>query len=100
MKSISRRNFLRSSVAVATLSPALLLATRPSAAADMPRIDPNDPQAKALSYVHTSPKADNNCANCQLYAGDTNAEWGACAIFPGKQVAAAGWCSAWVKTTS
>ncbi len=57
----------------------------------------NDAQAKALSYVHESPKPDSVCANCQLYTGPADAAWGPCALFPGKQVAGAGWCSAWVK---
>jgi len=96
MKQINRRQFLGSTAAVVALSPSLLLSGR-ALAADVPRVDPNDPQAKALAYVHQSPKADNVCANCQLYSGAADAEWGPCTIFPGKQVAAAGWCSAWVK---
>ncbi|MCG6888043.1 MAG: high-potential iron-sulfur protein [Gammaproteobacteria bacterium] len=48
-----------------------------------------------MAYTHQSAKADSNCANCQLYSG--TADWGPCAIFPGRQVAGAGWCSAWVK---
>ena len=34
------------------------------------------------------------CDNCQLYQGGD--EWGPCSIFPGKAVAAKGWCNAWV----
>ena len=97
MKKLNRRQFLGSSAAVVAFTPSLLLSTRSAVAADAPRLDLNDPQAKALSYVHESPKADNICANCQLYTGSADAEWGPCAIFPGKQVAAGGWCSAWVK---
>ena len=63
----------------------------------MPHVDPADSQAKGLSYTHQSSKADANCSNCQLYSGDAGADWGPCAIFPGKHVAAKGWCSAWVK---
>ena len=95
MKTLSRRKFIASTATAIALSPALLLNSR-AAAADAPRIDPDDPQAKALSYVHESPKPDSICANCQLYTGAADAEWGPCAIFPGKDVAAAGWCSAWV----
>ncbi len=93
MKTMNRRRFLGSAV-VLVAAPSLMMANRSAAAA---KVDPNDPQAKALSYVHESPKADQNCANCQLYLGAASDVWGACAIFPGKQVAGAGWCSAWVK---
>ncbi|MGH8675153.1 MAG: high-potential iron-sulfur protein, partial [Burkholderiales bacterium] len=38
-----------------------------------------------------------SCANCTHFQGKANDPWGPCAIFPGKQVAAKGWSSAWVK---
>jgi hypothetical protein len=67
----------------------------------------NDPQAMALGYVHSAAKVDKakfpkfaasqNCANCALYQAKAGDAWGGCAIFPGKQVAAKGWCSAWAK---
>ena len=97
MKKLNRRQFLGRSAAVAAASPTFLLFSRIAASADAPRLDPSDPQASALSYAHESPKVDNVCANCQLYTGAADSEWGPCAIFPGKQVAAGGWCSAWVK---
>ena len=97
MKQLSRRKFVVSSATVVALSPSFLLTSQPVTGADAPKVDPNDPQAKALSYVHESPKADNDCTNCQLYLGASDSEWGPCAIFPGKRVAGAGWCSAWVK---
>lgn len=65
-----------------------------------------DPQATALGYKADTTKVDNkkypkhqasqNCANCALYKKASD-KAGACAIFAGKQVAAAGWCSAWAK---
>ena len=94
MSSYNRRKFLSSTAAIATVSPSLLL-TGQVAWAETP-VDPEDAQAKALSYVHKSPNPETVCANCQLYTGDASAEWGPCAIFPGKVVAGAGWCSAWV----
>ena len=97
MNEISRRKMLGLSAAALIVGPALAMNSRSALAADMPKLDPNDPQAKGLSYVHKSAKADNYCGNCQLYTGDPAAEWGPCQIFPGKQVASAGWCSAWVK---
>ena len=96
MNDISRRKMLGLSAAALIVGPALALGSRSALAADMPHLDPEDAQAKGLSYVHKSAKADN-CSNCQLYTGDAGADWGPCAIFPGKHVSAAGWCSAWVK---
>jgi len=63
MKNLTRRQFLASTTVAAT-SASLLLNTRTTLAAEAPRLDPNNAQAKALSYVHESPKADNLCANC------------------------------------
>ena len=94
MKTISRRQLLAISAATAATVPVLALTGR-ALAADA-RLDPNDAQASALSYVHESPDPGKLCSNCALYTGDAGAEWGPCNIFPGKQVAAAGWCSAWV----
>jgi hypothetical protein len=94
MNELNRRKFLTRSAAFLALSPAIVIGTRAVAAS---RVDPNDPQAKALAYVHESTVDGSICANCQLYTGPADADWGGCAIFPGKQVAAGGWCSAWVK---
>ncbi len=97
MKNLNRRQFIATTAVVATATPLLLLMGPSVRAANAPEVDPSDPQAKALAYTHESPKADNICANCQLYSGAADSNWGPCAIFPGKQVAGAGWCSAWVK---
>lgn len=97
MKKLNRRQFLGSTAAIVALTPSFLIASRSAVGGDAARVDPSDPQAKALSYVHESPKADNICDNCQLYGGVADAAWGPCAIFPGKEVAGGGWCSAWVK---
>ncbi len=66
-------------------------------AAEMPKVDLEDPTAKALAYVHNSPDANQLCQGCQLYTDAASAEWGPCAIFPGKLVSAKGWCKSWVK---
>ena len=66
----------------------------------------DDPQAKALAYLHDASKVDSTrypqhssaemvCGNCQLYSGDSDNAWGNCALFPGKQVNAGGWCAAY-----
>ena len=100
MKKLSRRQFVKSTATVVAFSPSLFLASQSIVAADQQRVDPDDPQAKGLSYVHVSPNPDTICANCQLYGSAADTEWGPCPIFPGKLVAGGGWCSAWVKKTS
>lgn len=97
MKNISRRKLLGATATAILSAPMLNLLARPVEASAATPVDPDSAQAKALSYSHTSPKSDQNCANCQLFAAAAEAEWGPCAIFPGKQVASTGWCSAWVK---
>ncbi|MDH3761226.1 MAG: high-potential iron-sulfur protein [Gammaproteobacteria bacterium] len=67
-----------------------------ASAADAPKLDLEDPTAKALEYVHESPDATKLCVGCQLYTGAAGDEWGPCAIFPGKLVNARGWCKSWV----
>ena len=68
-------------------------------------VDEASDQAKALGYRHQSSLVDSkayprhqmsqNCLNCQLY--QSKEAWGPCALFPGKQVSAEGWCGAWVQ---
>jgi hypothetical protein len=58
-------------------------------------VSADDPTAKALQYTAKSTKDGQSCANCNLYQGGSAAS-GPCPIFPGKDVAAAGWCSSWV----
>jgi hypothetical protein len=60
-------------------------------------LDPNDPTAKALGYVTQSTKPDSKCSNCTQFQGKAGDAQGPCTIFPGKDVAAAGWCMSWVK---
>ena len=97
MNKLNRRRFIGSMTVAIVAAPSLFLTSRSTIAADAAPVDPNDAQAKALSYVHESAIAEANCANCRLYTGSADAEWGPCAIFPGKQVASAGRCSAWAK---
>lgn len=69
--------------------------------------DPKGAQATMLGYVDDAANADktkfktfvagSNCANCGLYQGKAGDAAGGCPLFPGNQVAAKGWCSAWVK---
>jgi len=78
-----------------------------TAARAQAKLDEKDPQAMALGYVAATTKADakkfpkhsndQKCTNCQLFQGTPTDAAGGCPLFPGKQVAGPGWCSAWVK---
>jgi hypothetical protein len=85
----TRRVFIMQNALAAT---AVLAASQARAQA---MVDPADPQAKALQYTAESTMAGKQCSNCALYQGGADA--GGCGIFPGKKVAAKGWCSAWAK---
>jgi hypothetical protein len=85
-----RRSILKGLVSIPVLTIAGLHST--SSYAAMVSVD--DPTAKALSYTEKSTTAGKSCSNCMLFQGGTAAS-GACAIFPGKEVAAAGWCKSW-----
>ena len=100
---VHRRTFLRSSLAIAAAVP---LGSIPLTLKAGDKVDESDPSAAALGYKHDTAAVDGAkfpqhstdqlCKNCQLYQ-PADDEWGNCAIFPGKQVNAKGWCSAWVK---
>ena len=72
-----------------------------------PMVAEADANAKGLGYVADTTKADAKkfpkhaatqlCSNCALYSGKAGDAAGPCGIFPGKQVAAKGWCSAYAK---
>lgn len=69
-------------------------------AEDLPHVDEaTDPTAMALKYKHDAaaserPSEDQSCSNC-MHIGTATGDWVPCALFPGKAVAAAGWCSGW-----
>lgn len=102
----TRRDFLKT---VAIAVPAGTLLMQAAQAQQLPKLDPNDPAAKALSYVEDTTKVDaknplaarhtpdQKCSNCALIQGKDGEAYRPCGIFPGKLVAANGWCSAWVK---
>ncbi len=100
---ISRRVFLMQTVATgATVSLATLSG---SAFAANPALTEADPAAKALAYVPDATKtkdpkhlAGQKCSGCNFYKG--TGKTGPCALFPGKDVAAAGWCRSFVKKTA
>lgn len=71
------------------------------------KVDEKEPQAVALGYVDDAPKAaaakqpkyaaGQICGNCALYPAKGGETVGPCALFGGRNVAAKGWCTAWVK---
>jgi hypothetical protein len=102
---IGRRGFLKAgSLAVVS---AAIAGSVGNAAAQSARVDEKDAQASSLGYKHDATKVDKvkfakyqagqTCATCTLYQGKPTDAWGGCAIFPGKQVAGKGWCSAFAK---
>ncbi len=100
----SRRSFLKSVGGAAAVS-AFGIAVSESPAADLPKLNEDDPMAVALKYVHDASSVaesirsqkDRYCYNCALYSGGENDEWAACSIVPGKAVAGRGWCSVWAR---
>ncbi|MFT5541674.1 MAG: hypothetical protein ACI97K_002280 [Glaciecola sp.] len=96
MNNVNRRDFLKlsgSTVIGLTLGGVALRAN----AQEQVKLD--DPTAIALKYVHASKVEGQYCDNCQYIIGEDGKDWRPCGIFPGKVVAAKGWCSAWMKKT-
>jgi hypothetical protein len=101
MKS-SRRTFLITSIGVAST-----LALSRQAFADAPKVAETDPTAVALGYKSDASKVDKakftkfvpgqNCGNCSFFQGKPTDAYAGCPMFPGKQVASTGWCSAYNK---
>lgn len=102
---LSRRLFL-SRVAAAVPATAIGI-NEVARAQELPPVDPADPTAQALFYVHDATDVDTslpqnarfeagqNCANCIQLQGTEGDQWRPCALFPGKTVNADGWCSVW-----
>jgi hypothetical protein len=102
-----RRAILKGALlGVAAIPVASLFAKRAHAAA-APPLGEQEPQAKALGYVSDAGKVDaktnptykqgQSCANCLQLTGNAGEQFRPCNLFPGKTVAATGWCKAWVK---
>lgn len=103
MSKIARRQFIQLSAAAA--AGAMVIPGKEAQAQDMPKVEESEAMAQAMKYVHdastvdpasrANPAAEQNCANCALVQGADGEEWRPCQIFPGKLVAAAGWCTVW-----
>jgi len=102
---LTRRRFLRN--AAVAFPVGVVVLEGPAMAQEVPHLDPEDATAKALLYVPDAKDVDTSnpaaarfeegqhCGNCVQLTGEEGAEWRPCNIFPGKLVAAAGWCSVW-----
>ena len=103
MSKIARRQFIQLSAVAA--AGCLVRPGNEAKAQDMPKIEESDPIAQSLKYVHDASSVDpaqranpaevQTCDNCALIQGTEGDAWRPCQIFPGKLVAAAGWCSVW-----
>jgi hypothetical protein len=105
---ITRRTVVKHGLMAGTAISALgLIGTRPSGAANLPALDPKDPQAVTLGFTNDAAQVDaaanptyarsQTCANCQQFQGRSGDTRGGCVLFPGKSVPAAGWCKVWRK---
>jgi hypothetical protein len=97
---LSRRGLLKKLALGASLVPVVASRVSTALAADAPLLSPEAKEAKAVKYVEDAAKAvgatpGSTCANCALYQGTSGSPQGACQLFPGKQVKAAGWCASW-----
>ena len=103
-QSMTRRTACRGALAALAALPVVI---EPARAQALPHLSEQDPQAKALGYLENAKKVDakanptykpdQTCANCLLLQGKTGDAYRPCNLFPGKLVASAGWCKAWVK---
>jgi hypothetical protein len=104
----TRRAVVKSALAATAIIPSIGLIGRACAApADLPALDPKDPQAVTLGFVTSASKVDTaanpmyatgqDCANCMQFLGDRGASRGGCVLFAGKSVPSAGWCKVWRK---
>jgi len=57
------------------------------------------PMVSSLQYVNESPKAEQNCATCQLYTAGEGGR-GKCQLFAQGLVKEKGWCISWAPRVS
>jgi hypothetical protein len=108
-KKLPRRDLLKGALAgLASIAVVTEVAAQAKPAAGAaPKLDPNDPQAKALGYVLDTTKVDakanpmhkpeQHCGNCVQFQGKVTDATAPCAIFAGKAVVNTGWCKVWAK---
>jgi hypothetical protein len=107
-KLIDRRGFL--TMGMKAGGSVLALSAIPIHLLAQDRVAEDEALAQAMGYVLDAattnttkfPKragADGTkqfCNNCQLFAGEADAEFAPCSIFQNRDVAGKGWCNAWV----
>lgn len=105
----SRRRALKLIGGGVALIPLASLTRTAAGQGEMVKVAEDDPAAVALGYKHDATAVDvekyprkagddgakQKCSTCVLFQGTGESGWGGCSIFPGKQVNAGGWCSAW-----
>jgi len=96
-RNITRRALVKGGIVAGALIPIAGLFRNSVAYGESPALDPGEQTARSLNYVTKSTKPDAYCGNCSQYQGRAGEAMGPCAIFPGKSVASAGWCSGWAK---
>ena len=102
MKDTTRRIFIVRGAACACVA-----LGAPFVAHAASHVEETDETAVALGYRHDTSKvnkqrypnhaAAQHCGNCSFFQGAATDEWGGCAMFGRKHIAARGWCSAWAK---
>jgi len=100
---VTRRNVIKNLSLAAGLSAAL--PWRQTQGAAPPHLDEKDPAAVALAYVENAARVDvkkypdfvkgSTCENCLQLQGSPGTSYRPCSLFPGKLVAAGGWCKSW-----
>ena len=98
-----RRRVLRSALLVLGATAAAVTRTAPAAGKKLPHLSASQPTAKALMYTRDATTATARkdpkafCHNCLQFQGTGHDAWGPCKLFPGKAVAANGWCMGWTR---
>jgi hypothetical protein len=103
-----RRTLLKGALLGVTAVPVSALLSRSADAAASGKVDPNEPQAKALGYVVDASTVDakanpnfkpgQHCLNClQAPTGKPGMAEVPCNIFAGRPVSGKGWCKVYVK---
>ena len=107
-KLIDRRGFL--TMGMKAGGSVLALSAIPIHLLAQDRVTEDEALAQAMGYVLDAATTDTAkfpkragedgakqfCNNCQLYAGEADAEFAPCSIFQNREVAGKGWCNAWV----
>lgn len=104
IRNLDRRSFVKIAASSFAAIPFVV-----NAQAEAQKLAEDDPTAVALGYKEQSTEVESDkypnhqdtqlCSGCSLYTGGADA-WGGCAIFPEKQVAADGWCTAYAEKPS